>query len=51
MRRTEVEFYQKHAPLLLEQPPVSTLIHVQQIGPGQEYLVEVEVVAVLSRAK
>jgi 2-iminobutanoate/2-iminopropanoate deaminase len=51
MRRTEVEFYQKHAPLLLEQPPVSTLIHVPQIGSGPEYLVEVEVVAVLSRAK
>jgi len=49
MRRTEVEFYRKHAPLLLEQPPVSTLIHVPQIGPGPEYLVEVEVVAVKSR--
>ena len=51
MRKTEVEFYQKHAPLLLEQPPVSTLIHVPQIGSGHEYLVEVEVVAVLSRKR
>jgi 2-iminobutanoate/2-iminopropanoate deaminase len=51
MRRTEVEFYQKYAPLLLEQPPVSSLIHVHQIGSGFEYLVEVEVVAVMSRGK
>jgi 2-iminobutanoate/2-iminopropanoate deaminase len=51
MRRSEVEFYQKYAPLLLEEPPVSTLIHVPQIGSGPEYLVEIEVVAVVSRKK
>jgi 2-iminobutanoate/2-iminopropanoate deaminase len=49
MRKTEFEYYQKHAPILVEQPPVSTLIHAKQIGPGLEYLVEVEVVAVLQR--
>ncbi len=49
MRKTEFEYYQKHAPLLVEQPPVSTLFHAKQIGPGPEYLVEVEVVAVMQR--
>jgi 2-iminobutanoate/2-iminopropanoate deaminase len=49
MRRTEFEFYQRYAPLLLEQPPASTLIHTHQIGSGPEYLVEIEVVAVMSR--
>jgi 2-iminobutanoate/2-iminopropanoate deaminase len=51
MRRTEFEFYQKYAPLLMEQPPVSTLIHTHQIGSGPEYLVEIEVVAAVSRKK
>ena len=51
MRKTEFEFYQKHAPILMEQPPVSTLIHVPQIGSGPEYLVEIEVVAVVARKK
>jgi 2-iminobutanoate/2-iminopropanoate deaminase len=49
MRKTEFGYYQKHAPLLVELPPVSTLFHAKQIGPGAEYLVEVEVVAVVKR--
>jgi enamine deaminase RidA (YjgF/YER057c/UK114 family) len=49
MRKTEFEYYQKHAPVLVEFPPVSTLCHAKKIGPGPEYLVEVEVVAVMKR--
>jgi 2-iminobutanoate/2-iminopropanoate deaminase len=47
MRRTELEYYQKHAPMLVEDPPASTIMIV---GLGRpEYLIEIEVVGVVSR--
>ena len=47
MRRTELEFYQKCAPKLVEDPPASTLMEVGLDKP--EYLVEIEVIGVMSR--
>jgi len=47
MRKTELEYYQKHAPLLVEQPPASTFMQVSLAKP--EFLVEMDVVAVLYR--
>ena len=49
MRKTELEYYQKHAPLLVDEPPASTLIQTAFIGGRPEYLVEIDVIAVLSR--
>jgi 2-iminobutanoate/2-iminopropanoate deaminase len=47
MRKTELEYYQKHAPLLVENPPASTIMHV---GLGRpEFLIEIEVIGVISR--
>ena len=47
MRRTELEYYQKYAPLLVEDPPASTFMVV---GLGKpEYLIEIDVVGVVSR--
>jgi 2-iminobutanoate/2-iminopropanoate deaminase len=47
MRRTEFEYYQKYAPMLVESPPASTIMIV---GLGRpEYLIEIEVVGVVSR--
>lgn len=47
MRRTELEYYQKHAPLLVEDPPASTFMVVGLAKP--EFLVEIDVVGVVSR--
>ena len=47
MRRTEFEYYQKHAPMLVEDPPASTVMIVE-LGK-REYLIEIEVVGVVSR--
>ncbi len=47
MRKTELEYYQKYAPMLVEDPPASTFMVV---GLGKpEYLVEIDVVGVVSR--
>jgi enamine deaminase RidA (YjgF/YER057c/UK114 family) len=47
MRRTEFEYYQMHAPMLVEDPPAST---VMIVGLGRpEYLIEIEVVGVVAR--
>ncbi len=47
MRTTELEYYQKYAPLLVEDPPASTFMVV---GLGKpEYLIEIDVVGVVSR--
>jgi 2-iminobutanoate/2-iminopropanoate deaminase len=47
MRKTEFEYYQKYAPMLVEDPPASTFMVV---GLGKpEYLVEIDVVGVVSR--
>ncbi len=47
MRKTELEYYQKYAPLLVEDPPASTFM---QVGLAkEEFLVEIDVVGVVSR--
>jgi len=48
MRKTELEYYQKHAPLLIEQPPASTFMQVASLAKP-EFLVEMDVIAVLTR--
>ena len=47
MRRTEFEFYQKHAPLLVENPPASTVMLVELGKP--EYLIEIDATGVIAR--
>jgi 2-iminobutanoate/2-iminopropanoate deaminase len=47
MRKTEFEYYQKYAPMLVEDPPASTIMIVELGKP--EYLIEIEVVGVVSR--
>lgn len=49
MRKTELEYYQKHAPLLVENPPASTFMQVNLAKP--EFLVEIDVIGVISRGK
>jgi 2-iminobutanoate/2-iminopropanoate deaminase len=47
MRKTEFEYYQRHAPLLVSDSPAGTIAIV---GLGKrEYLVEIEVIGVVSR--
>lgn len=48
MRRTELEYYQKHAPLLVENPPASTFMQVASLAKP-EFLVEIDVIGVVSR--
>ncbi len=48
MRTTEVEFYQKHAPYLVENPPASTFIAPASLAKP-EFLIEVDVIGVLNR--
>lgn len=47
MRKTELEYYQKHAPLLVEYPPASTFMQVNLAKP--EFLVEIDAIGVVSR--
>ena len=47
MRKTELEYYQKHAPRLVDDPPASTFMEVGLAKP--EFLVEIDVVGVISR--
>jgi enamine deaminase RidA (YjgF/YER057c/UK114 family) len=47
MRRTELAYYQKYAPFLVENPPVSSVLGVQLGKP--EYPVEIESSGVMSR--
>ena len=47
MRKTELEYYQKHAPRLVDDPPASTFMEVNLAQPG--FLVEIDVVGVISR--
>ena len=47
MRRTELEYYQKYAPRLVEEPPASTFMVVGLAKP--EFLVEIDVIGVVSR--
>jgi 2-iminobutanoate/2-iminopropanoate deaminase len=47
MRKTELEYYQKYAPMLVENPPASTFMQVNLAKPG--FLVEIDVIGVISR--
>lgn len=47
MRKTELEYYQKYAPLLVENPPASTVM-VANLGKP-EYLIEIDAIGVVSR--
>ena len=47
MRNTEYEYYQKHCPSLLDEPPASTVLQVVSLARPR-VLVEVDVVAALS---
>jgi len=47
MRRTELAYYQKYAPFLVDNPPVSSVLGVQLGKP--EYLVEIESIGVVTR--
>lgn len=46
MRKTELEYYQKHAPLLVEEPPASTAIQVVTLHKPS-MLVEIDAIAVI----
>jgi 2-iminobutanoate/2-iminopropanoate deaminase len=46
MRKTEVEYYQKHAPHLVGSPPVSTFMQLSRLT-HPEALFEIDVTAVL----
>ncbi len=48
MRKTELEYYQKYAPLLVEEPPASTFTQVTSLAKP-EYLVEIDAIGVISR--
>ncbi len=48
MRTTELEYYQKYAPLLVEEPPASTVFQPVSLA-RPEFLIEIEVTGVLSR--
>ena len=48
MRKTEVEYYLRHAPYLVENPPASTFIAPASLAkPG--YLIEIDVIGVINR--
>lgn len=47
MRKTELEYYQKYAPMLVESPPASTFMVVGLAKP--EFLIEIDVIGVVSR--
>jgi 2-iminobutanoate/2-iminopropanoate deaminase len=48
VRKSETEYYEKHAPLLIERPPAATLMVVPALA-RPEYLVEYEVIAAIDR--
>ncbi len=48
MRKTELEYYQKYAPFLVDNPQASTFMQVASLAKP-EFLVEIEVVGVVSR--
>lgn len=50
MRKVEVEFYQKHAPQLVKEPPASTFFIPGSLR-SPEYLIEIDSVGVISRNK
>lgn len=46
MRQTEREYWQKHAPALLEEPPASTFLQPQSLA-RPDMLVEIDVIATM----
>lgn len=48
MRKTELEYYQKYAPFLVDNPPASTFMQVASLAKP-EFLVEIDVIGVISR--
>jgi len=48
MRKTELEYYQKYAPFLVDNPPASTFLQVASLA-RPEFLVEIDVIGVISR--
>ena len=48
MWKTLLEYYQKHAPLLVEEPPASTVIQVASLAKAH-YLIEIDAVAVVPK--
>ena len=48
MRKTELEYYQKYAPRLVEEPPASTILEAASLA-RPEFLVEVDVIVVGAR--
>jgi 2-iminobutanoate/2-iminopropanoate deaminase len=48
MRKTEVEYYLKHAPYLVENPPASTFIAPASLA-RPEFLIEIDVIGVVNR--
>ena len=48
MRKTELEYYQKHAPFLVENPPASTFMQVASLAK-LEFLVEMDVIGIISK--
>jgi enamine deaminase RidA (YjgF/YER057c/UK114 family) len=46
MRKAEVEYYEKHAPYLVGNPPVSTFMQLSSLS-HPEALIEIDVTAVL----
>jgi len=50
MWKTLLEYYQKHAPLLMEEPPASTVIQIASLAKSH-YLVEICAIGVVDRDK
>ena len=48
MRKTELEYYQRHALRLVDEPPASTFMQPAALA-RPEFLVELDVIAVVSR--
>jgi enamine deaminase RidA (YjgF/YER057c/UK114 family) len=48
MRKTELEYYQRYAPFLVDNPPASTFMQVVSLA-RPEFLVEIDVIGVVSR--
>ncbi len=48
VRATELEFFKKHAPSLVDAPPASTVLQAAALA-RPEFLVEVEAIAVLKK--
>lgn len=48
LQKVELDYYRKYAPLLVEEPPISSAVHFASLTES-DYLVEIEALAVQSR--